>query len=375
MASRSGSTSDSARESRSESAAARKSGGGMRVLTLLLALYGAGAGTMALMKAKPAGGGGGAPGGDSLDARFNAQASQLRTELKADLDRAVAKDKESVAMEAKRAAEARDAARVMKEAIEGRSEATKTAFEGRAEVIESRLEEEAKTLQERLATIDSTLAELKSRPIATGPAPVATAPVKPATPTATPPGAPAAPEPTGPTPEEIAKNKDKVRALIKELLEGFAANDVGRVFNAALKLGNLGDLEAVEPLMKVAKEFKDPYGRNACTTALGRLHACDAAQFLIDMFLEKDNSVVLQAAQSFSKIAGIDSGLSGDASRKDKNEAKDRAQKYWREHEEEIRAKWNQPKGGAAPPAAPAPAPDAPAPGAPAPGMDGEPKK
>ena len=35
------------------------------------------------------------------------------------------------------------------------------------------------------------------------------------------------------------------------------------VFTAATKLGDLGDIEAVEPLMKVIKEFKDPYGRTS----------------------------------------------------------------------------------------------------------------
>ena len=369
MAIRSGSAS----ESRGESAGARAKGGGMRVLTLVLALYGAGAGTVALLKGKGGGGDAGGPSKDGLDARFAAHASALRTEVKADLDRAVAKDKEAVAVEAKRAAEARDAARTMKESIEGRGEAAAQAVARRSEVLDARIDDvttEAKSLKEALATIDAAIADLKSRPVGTAPsrlkppvAPTVTPPVNP------PPGARGAEPPTGPTPEEIAKNKEKVRALIKELLEGLAANDVNRVFQSALKLGNLGDLEAVEPLMKVAKEFKDPYGRNACTLSLGRLHACDAVPLLLEMFLEKDNSVVLQAAQSFTKISGIDSGLSGDASRKDKNEAKDRGQKWWKDHEAEVREKWGQsknapPPGGAPPPAEPpAPAPD------PVPGM------
>ncbi len=367
MANRTGSTS----ESRSASAATRAPGGGMRILTLLLALYGAGAGTAALLKGGGGGGGGAVPAKDGLDARFDAQASRLRSEIQSDLERAIAKDKESVATEAKRAAESRDAARVMKESLEGRSEAAAQAVARRSEVLDARVDDvttEAKTIKETLATHDAAIAELRARPAGAGPASAATpSAAKPAPTAPTPP--PAAPEPTGPTPEEIAKNKDKVHALIKDLLDGFAANDVGKVFNAALKLGNMGDLEAVEPLMKVAKEFKDPYGRNACTLSLGRLHACDAVGLLIDMFLEKDNSVVLQAGQSFSKITGIDSGLSGDASRKDKNDAKDKAARWWREHEDEIREKWNQPKGGL-PPGAPPPGapPPGPAPGAPAPG-------
>ena len=140
------------------------------------------------------------------------------------------------------------------------------------------------------------------------------------------------PRPTGPSPEEIAANKEKVKAAIADL----ASPDIGKVFAACLLLQSLKDLEAVEPLLKVLREYKDPYGRTAAATALGNLHACDGVPGLIGAFLDKDPGVFLAAGQAFFKITAQDSGLSGDASRKDKTEAKEKWTRWWKDHEAEI---------------------------------------
>lgn len=343
MAKRSKSASDPA-------AGAPTSGGGMRWLTLLLAAYAATMGTLAYSRAGARGGAADASK-DGLEARFAAEASRIRTEIQGDLDGALKKNKEAIAAETKRATEEKNQARTMKEAIEGQSEAAAQAMAKRSEVLDARIDDMSKettTLKGTIESIDATVRELKTRPIAAAPVARDPAPVKPTPPTAPTPTAPDTAQ-AGPTPEEAKKIKDKVRALIKDLLDGLAANDVSKVFGAASKLGDLGDLEAVEPLLKVVKEFKDLYGRTSSISALGKLHACDAVPALLGLLVEKDDSIVLQAAQAFSKITGLDTMLSGGASRKDRNEAKERGTKWWKEHETEVRAKWNQPVGGAPP--------------------------
>ena len=129
------------------------------------------------------------------------------------------------------------------------------------------------------------------------------------------------------------------------------------MFNACLVLAKLGDLEAVDAILKVLKEHKDPYGRVAAANAIGSLHACDGVMGLVQAFLDKDESVVLSAAQGFSKITGQDTGLSGSPSRKDKTEAKEKWGKWWHEHETEVRTRWKQPVQAPGAPPVPAPAP------------------
>ena len=346
MARRSKSTTD-----QSETAPApAKSGGGMRILTLLLALYGAAMATLAYSKAGSGGTGGGDAGKDGLDARFAKEASTIRSEVLADIKEGVSKAKELCALEGKKAAVEAATARTMKEALEGQGEAAAQAIAKRSEVLEAHIDDVTKDstlLKETVATLGVEVRDLRSRPMAAGPGPAPRDPAPVVKPPTSVPGAvepPAAP--VGPTPEELAANKEKVRALIAEL----DSPDVGKVFTACSKLGKFGDLEAVPQLMKVAKEHKDPLARSAALSALGKLHACDAVPVILAAMLEKDASVMLMAGQAFGQISGLDSGLSGDASRKDRNEAKDRWTKWWTQHETEVRDRLKQPAGAGAQP-------------------------
>ena len=45
------------------------------------------------------------------------------------------------------------------------------------------------------------------------------------------------------------------------------------MFAACLLLQSLRILEAVEPLLKVLREYKDPYGRTVAAIRVGNLHA------------------------------------------------------------------------------------------------------
>jgi HEAT repeat protein len=183
--------------------------------------------------------------------------------------------------------------------------------------------------------------ELERRPASAAPAaappPVAHAPAAPA------PAPEAAETPKGPTPEQLAANKEKVKTLIAAL-----DGDLRNALPAATELGRLGDLDAVEPLTKML-QHRDVYARTAAAEALGSLRAADGVPALINALLDKDPGVFLQAGVALRRILGLDSQLSGDSSRKDRNEARDRALKFWRENEAAIRQKLGQPAKTPAP--------------------------
>lgn len=361
----------SASESRGEASAAKTPGRGMRIVTLLLALYAAGVATAGLFQGGKgaSAGSGGAGGKDGAASASDALESRVRTAVVADLDRAVAKDKEAIAAEAKRVAEAKDLVHRAKEGIDGKAETTARMLSNRSDEIDARLDDAMKAmgdLRTKVSTVETTIEDLKAKGVAAATArPVALptpAPGPAPGPAPTPPAPTDPDKPAGKSPEQLAAEKEVVRKLIEDLLAGLKANEVEKVFQTALRLGKAQHLDAVDALIKTHKEFKDPFGRNACMNALGTLHACDAIAYIVDAFGEKDNSVALEAGVAFRKITGFDSGLSGDSSRREKLEAKERALKFWKEKEGETRAKWGQLKEGAEPsaPGAPPAGPDAP---------------
>ena len=330
----------------------RRSLGFLGGLTLLLALYAAVMATIAFSR-KPAGGAsGGTTDDDDLTRRLDRQASRVREEVEDDVKKAVAESKETLARAEKRADEARSALKAVVDEGTRKADDSLRATAARAEVLEDRVKEVAQetgSIKGTLETLAVAVREAGSRPAAAGtPAAVAPQPVKPDKPPVE-----ADPVTEGPTAAELAANKEKLRAAVADL----SSPDIGKVFNACLALAKLKDLEALDPLLKVLKEHKDPYGRMASANALGTLHACDGVGGLIQAFLDKDESVVLSAAQGFSKITGQDTGLSGSPSRKEKTDAKEKWGKWWHEHETEIRARWNQPVQAPGAPPAPPPSP------------------
>jgi len=331
-------------------------------LALALALYASVMATLAYARKAPGGGGGGAGGdGDELARRLDRQAASVRADVEDDLKKAVSKSEETLGRAEKRLDEARGALKAVVDEGARRSADSAHATAVRAEVLEEKIKEVAQQSGTLKETVDG-LAVAVREGGARAPAPGGAA--KP-TPTPAKPDKPpveADPVTSGPSAADIAANKDKVHAAMADL----TSPDIGKVFNACLVLAKLGDLEAVDAIVKVLKEHKDPYGRVAAANAIGSLHACDGVSGLVQAFLDRDESVVLSAAQGFSKITGQDTGLSGSPSRKDKTDAKEKWGKWWHEHETEVRARWKQPVQAPGAPPVPAPAPAAPpAPGAP----------
>jgi hypothetical protein len=328
-----------------------KGRGPLGVVTVLLVLYSAVVSTWLLFRPAPEGGGGGAGDAGPLVEQFDKQARRIRTEASEDLEKRLRSFKEDIAVAAKRVEDAGNAVKTVAESAVRRADETSRGAGAQVANLDEKVEDLSKSVATIRETIDGlTLAvrTLESRPIATAVAPQPVAPVAgPAAPTPAPTATPPeAPSDAPLTPEQIAANKENVKAKIADLGSG----DLGKIFPAAVFLGKAGDLDAVEPLVKVVKEFKDPFGRTAAVQALGRLHACDGALVLIGLFVEKNTDVFLAAAQAFSKISGLDTGLSGDATKHEKTAAKDKWTTWWREHEAEIRKKWGQEKAVEEPP-------------------------
>lgn len=312
---------------------------------LLLGFVGAVTGSLAYFGKSGGGGGGGATGvPDDLDGRLAAHASTLRSELQDDFRRQVKEAQDSLVKAERRIDETRSS--VQKVVDDGRrvAENAVRATGEHADSVETKIKEVADQtgkLSNSLEQLQATVKDLEARPVATS-RPVAPTPTPPVAP---PPKAPdAEPEaPAGPTPEELAAQKAKVDAAIAAL----ASPEIGKVFSACVTLGKLGDLAAVEPLLKVLKEHKDVFAKTAAATALGSIHACDAVPALLQAILDRDDGVTLAAALAFGKIAGVDAGMTGSPTRKERNDAREKWSKWWGANEEAVRAKWGQPKGGA----------------------------
>ncbi len=313
---------------------------------LFLGLVGAVTGSLAFFGGRSGGGGGGGATGvpDDLDGRLAAHASRLRTELQEDFKRQVKDAQDTLVKAERRIDETRST--VQKVVDDGRrvAENAVRASSDHAETVETKIKEVADQtgkLSTSLDQLQAMVKDLESRPVAAAPRAGPVAPT-PATPPAKGPDEEPAPA-AGPTAEELAAQKTKVDAAIAAL----ASPEIGKVFSACVALGKLGDLAAVEPLVKVLKEHKDVFAKTAAATALGSLHACDAVPTLLQAILDRDDGVTLAAALAFGKIAGVDAGMTGSPTRKERNDAREKWSKWWGANEEAVRAKWGQPKGGA----------------------------
>jgi HEAT repeat protein len=328
-----------------EPAAESKGRGPLGVITLLLALYSAVVASILLFRPAQSGGGTEVADAGGLNARFDAQARKLRTETTDDVDKRLKEHTEKLALAAKRVEDAGKSVQAVADSAVRRADETARGAGVRVENLDEKIEDLSKTVTGMRATMDvlaTTVQALEARPIA-APAAAAPPPTAGAPPVAPPSGntaTPPEPPPGALTPEQIAAQKEKVKNAIAELASG----EVTRIFPAAVFLGKAGDLSAVEPLVKVIKETKDPLGRSMAAQALGRLRACDAVPVLLSLFTEKNADVFLSAVQGFSKISELDTGLSGDATRGEKKAGQDKWTSWWKDHEAEMRKKWGQEK-------------------------------
>jgi hypothetical protein len=335
----------------SEAADIRPGAGPVAWLGLLCGLAALGLSVSSMLRGGHSGGTAAGASGD-LDERLAEHARTLRSELRDDFKHQVAAAEDSLARAARRLDESEVTLGKLVEDGKRVAEDAKRTSADNADVVDGKLREFTDTTGKLRGTVDAlsvTVKALESRPVAIVAAPVPKAPT--VEPTPPPPGSPKAPDPAaaGPTPEQIAAKKEKVKGWIADL----ASPDIAKAFTACTSLGAAGDLSAVEPLVKVLHDHKDPMMKTVSATSLGALHACDGVAGLIQAFLDRADEVVLAAGVAFGKIVGQDSGLTGSPTRRERTDAHDKWTKWWTEHETEIRVKWNQPK--ASPPAPGAP--------------------
>lgn len=312
--------------------------------TLGLAGLGVVLGGLAFFRGAPTGGSGTGADLSDLDARLAAHESRVRSAVADDLKRQVKAAEEAVVKAERRLEEARTT--VQKSVDDGRrvAENAVRATTDQVDTVETQVREVAdKTgkLVHEFETLKATVKEIESRPVAV--APVAAPAPTPAAPAPVPAPTPGAGDPATPsmTPEEEAAHKARVAAAI----EALSSNDIAKVWTAAANLGRFGDLSATEPLVKLLKEHKDIFARTAAAGALGNLKACDAVPALLAALLDRDDGVTLAAAQAFGKIAGVDAGMTGSPSRKDRNDAMNKWTKWWAQNEMAVRVRLNQVKG------------------------------
>src|SRR5262245_16362857 len=313
--------------------------GAVPVIALLLALYAAVVVTILLLRAPTAA----APTGTAnvspeLQAALDEHARKLRGEIGDEFKKAVHDTKDQVNEAVRRLDERSAALQSLVDAGKRSADGLAKAASTRAELLEDRIKERSDKATEQRGQFDAlamSVRQLERRPVTSGPAPATPAP---APEPAKPPTPEAPPVPRGPSPEALEANKEKVHKLIQAI----ADPDLSRALPAATELGRLGDLEAVEPLVKLM-QHRDPYAPPAAPEALGALRAADAVPALLTALLDKDPAVFLQAGVSLRYITGVDSQLSGDSSRKDRTEARDRYVKFWRENETAIRERLGQP--------------------------------
>ncbi|MDJ0975164.1 MAG: HEAT repeat domain-containing protein [Planctomycetota bacterium] len=210
----------------------------------------------------------------------------------------------------------------VKEQIEGR--------DNRQGRVEDQIEEVRRWLLNIQGTADELLkrqAEMEAQRAAQ-PA----APAKPDGPVATAPKT--EPDANAPDPEHEAQ----VKMWIERLKD--KNNDL--VFTATVKLADLKDLRATQPLIVVLAKHKDFYARLGAATALGTLQAVDAVPALIDALGDKDELVRTAANEALIAITSNDQNFAADMSRNERQKVQRKYRTWFKNNEMELRRKLDQ---------------------------------
>lgn len=183
--------------------------------------------------------------------------------------------------------------------------------------------------------------ELAQRPVAVAPPAAGPAPAPGPGPRPTP-AEPPKPALSSEPAEDPAEVKKKVDAALVTL----DSNDPEKLFPAILVVKKYKALEAVPKLVKLLAPTPHPdvFTRQAVTEALGDLRACDAVPVLAEALTDKAVMVSQQANKSLRLITEFDTGLSPQAKVLERRKARQDLMEWWGRHEDEVRARWNQPK-------------------------------
>jgi HEAT repeat protein len=97
------------------------------------------------------------------------------------------------------------------------------------------------------------------------------------------------------------KRKGDIEALIRALQY---RDDTAVRAEAAMALGKLGDLRAVEPLISTLQSDSDPYVRSVSATALGNLGDTRAQEDLLNALQGDTLEVGAAAGEALRKLGG-----------------------------------------------------------------------
>jgi hypothetical protein len=217
--------------------------------------------------------------------------------------------------------------------LDGMMHGSSEAHLSRLEAVERRVEEVAHWAKE--------VKDIASRAPSPADA-VVPQPPPPTVATATPPPAPETPPPApvaATDPEAQRRHDLELEKWIRDLKDP----NNGIAFTATYKLKEMKDLRAVPPLVETLEKHKDYYTRLGAAVALGELKAADAVNALVEAFDDKEELVQQAAAEAFMNITGQDVHFKVASTRKERKAAKETAQRWWKDHEPEVRQRLGQP--------------------------------
>ena len=197
-----------------------------------------------------------------------------------------------------------------------------------------------KQVQVALGTVETRVKALEERPVAvasSGPGPAGPGPATPKPNLTT----PKVELPAGP-PED----PEVVKAQIDKALADLDLEDPEKLYPAITVISKRKALEGTPKLIRILAQHADFFTRQAAAAALGELRACDAVPALAEALRDKSGMVAQQANKSLRLITDHDLGLSPQARPKERTQARSDMLEWWSRHEDEVRTRWKQPKGG-----------------------------
>lgn len=153
-------------------------------------------------------------------------------------------------------------------------------------------------------------------------------------------------DPKGPVTNKPDEPDPEHERELKMWIERLKSKNNDLVFTATVKLADLKDLRATQPLLTVLDKHKDFYARLGAATALGTLTAVDAVTPLIDALADKDELVRTAANEALIAITGQDLGFDADMSRNERQKTQRKFRTWFKQNELDLRKRLDQPVGG-----------------------------
>jgi hypothetical protein len=322
----------------------------MSKLALILSLLANGLAVYALF-GRGAGGGGSAAS-TAAPAKVDAPVDELARRMQEELDKSLSAHDERLTREVKKLAWnleklLADWTAKLPE-LQTRSERTTNTNAGKLEELDAQVTAQGASFEKFVSSVDSLVVRVKAleaRPVSvapTGPA-AASGPVKPPPPE----------EPKATLPNAPPEDPEVVRQKVEKALTDLDSGNPDVIYPAITVVSQYSSFEAVPKLAKLlwpeATQHEDVFTRQAAAAALGKIKSVEGVHALAEAIADRAEMVSQQANKSFRMITDYDTGLSPKARIQERRKAVSAALEWWGRHEDEVRARLKQPKGGAPP--------------------------